>query len=557
MSRSLSSKSTLDVLKQDAKRWLKALRSGDTLTAETARRRLHDAWPSAPEEPTLRDVQHALAREYGLADWRSVLAALDELALEQQSHAERVSALLDHGWLGDAVVARRIAARFPDVRRDSIFTAAACGEVELVSQLLAANPALARATHGDRAWSALLYVTYSRIDTEHAVTIARLLLDAGADPNARFDDGWGNPFTAVTGAIRLGEGARPSHAQAEALVELLMNSGADPFDTQALYNTSIVRDDVYWTELLWTHCERQGRTAIWSAIDGAVLNGPIKVGTLNYLLGNAVANNHLTRAEWLLNHGASATTLHGYSRQTVHTLARLAGYSRMAEMLVRHGAQAEALHGERALIAAIMDTGSEQTVREMVAADASLLRSATPLHTAAMHGRTSSVSLLLSLGADVNAVDHAGVTALHRAAHAGAIDTIDVLLAAGADVNRRDHKWHGTPLSWAIALKQPHAADRLAQVSQDVRSLARSGRVARLNQVLQEAPALANDTLRGVNDPTPLFCLPDDETDAYEVTRVLLAHGANPSVTNRAGKTAEQTARLRGLEEAADLMVRP
>ena len=208
MSRSLSNKSSIAVLKQDATRWFKALDAVDAKTdaapAADARRRLDAAWSAAPADPTLRDVQHALAREYGFADWTALRAALDDLALDRQSHRERVDAVLQHGWDSDVVVARRIVARFPDVRADSLFTAAACGETDIVSRLLSARPELAIATHGPRTWTALHYVAYSRLDAEHAVTIARLLLDAGADPNARFDDGWGNPFTAIGIGISIG-----------------------------------------------------------------------------------------------------------------------------------------------------------------------------------------------------------------------------------------------------------------------------------------------------------------------------------------------------------------
>lgn len=49
---------TVDNLGKEAKRWLKALRGGDT----HARARLVRAYPTAPAEPTLRDIQHALAR---------------------------------------------------------------------------------------------------------------------------------------------------------------------------------------------------------------------------------------------------------------------------------------------------------------------------------------------------------------------------------------------------------------------------------------------------------------------------------------------------------------
>ena len=57
--------SSLDNLKKEAKRWLKALRDGDA----DARARLVRAWPQAPPTPVLRDVQHALAREHGVENW--------------------------------------------------------------------------------------------------------------------------------------------------------------------------------------------------------------------------------------------------------------------------------------------------------------------------------------------------------------------------------------------------------------------------------------------------------------------------------------------------------
>jgi hypothetical protein len=63
MSRPLTPQSTLDNLKKEAKRWLKAVRASDA----AARARLTRAWPEAPQAPGLRDMQHALAREYGFA----------------------------------------------------------------------------------------------------------------------------------------------------------------------------------------------------------------------------------------------------------------------------------------------------------------------------------------------------------------------------------------------------------------------------------------------------------------------------------------------------------
>ena len=198
-----------------------------------------------PARPTLRDIQHALALEYGCANWIALKAALDDLALDRKTHAERVDQLLRHGWDGDLSVARRILARYPQIATDSLFTAATCGDLAEVERRLAADTRQAAlATGGLRtAWTALAYVTYGRLDTVNALAIARRLLEAGADPNFGFDDGWDNLFKILTGAVWLGERARPSHAQASDLVELLIAAGADPFDPQTLYNVSIVGEE--------------------------------------------------------------------------------------------------------------------------------------------------------------------------------------------------------------------------------------------------------------------------------------------------------------------------
>ena len=49
---------------------------------------------------------------------------------------------------------------------------------------------------------------------------------------------------------------------------------------------------------------------------------------------------------------------------------------------------------------------------------------------------------------------------IHDAAHDGNIEAVKQHLAAGADVNVK-HSSHGTPLDWAISVKQPETADLL------------------------------------------------------------------------------------------------
>src|SRR5882672_5814326 len=109
MSRQLTSDSSLETLRKEAKRWLKAIRGGDV----RARERLNAAMGSpairaaaagtaSPTTPGLRDIQLALAREYGLPGWSALKQALDDLALAQRSRSEHIEiALRSTSWGGD------------------------------------------------------------------------------------------------------------------------------------------------------------------------------------------------------------------------------------------------------------------------------------------------------------------------------------------------------------------------------------------------------------------------------------------------------------------------
>ncbi|MEI7931848.1 MAG: ankyrin repeat domain-containing protein [Alphaproteobacteria bacterium] len=550
MSRALTAKTRIETLKKDAKRWLKALRAGDA----KARARLAAAWPKAPAEPTLRDIQQALALEYGQESWATLRAALDDLALGRRTHDERVDMVLRHGWDGDVSIARRILQRHPEVARDSLFAAAACGDLAEVERRLAANPSAATKVGGSRQWTALAYVAYSRLDETNALAIARRLLAAGADPNFAFDDGWGCPFKVVTGAIGRGEGGKSTHPQARDLVELLIEAGADPFDTQSLYNTSIVEDDPFWMDLLWRACEAQGSTDKWLNGVAPGLGARFKQNAVGYLLGNAAGQNHLKRAAWLLDHGADPNAPHAYSGQPVHAVARLAGFSRMAALLERRGARVAPLEGAKAFQAACL-CGEEATAGAMAKADPALLKHPDPMLHAAMFGNAGAVRLLLSLGARFDGLDREGISPLHRAVQSGSLETVNLLLAAGGDVNLREKKWNGTPMSWSVVLGQSHIAARLVPLSRDVGALCLLGEAGRLEEVLRDQPQLAREVHRRDDErPTPLFCLPEDDDRAVRVAEILLAHCADPRVKNAKGLTAADAARLRGLDEAAELI---
>jgi hypothetical protein len=84
MQRKLTSTTTLDNLRKEAKRWLKALRENDTQAFE----HLRSAYPRVSDQPVLRDVQHALAREHGFENWKELKLALEKPPESAQPPAE-------------------------------------------------------------------------------------------------------------------------------------------------------------------------------------------------------------------------------------------------------------------------------------------------------------------------------------------------------------------------------------------------------------------------------------------------------------------------------------
>jgi ankyrin repeat protein len=548
MSRTLTPDSSLETLKKEAKRWLKALRAGDA----QARRRLIAATPAAPAAPSLRDVQLALAREYGLPGWTALRQALDDLVLARRSHDERVEMVLRAAmWQGDPASAARILARWPEIATANIYAAAAIADRTEIERCLATDPAAATRKGGPLDWEPLLYLAYARFsDQPQGLDAAQLLLDHGADPNARWIGPWGEPpFTVLTGVIGEGEGVRPPHPQARALATLLIDRGADPFDPQALYNTSIVGDDIAWLEFLWTQSERRRRIEAWRNPEIATIGG---MNALDYLLGNAVASNHLQRVEWLLAHGANANSPHAYSRRPQREEALIHGYEEVVALLDRHGAMATPLTGKAAFRAACMKLDRE-VAHALVKQHQEVLSDAEPMLTAARRGRVDVVTLLLELGVDVDVADETEQRGLHNAVAGGSLDVVKLLVGHGADIDRPTTRMGGGSLGFAAHFGQREIATFLAPLSRDVPNLTYLGMAERLRELFAVDPTLVNAVYPKF-DATPLFALPDDEEEAVEMAAALLAHGADPQIRNKDGLTAEQAARMRGLIDAADLM---
>lgn len=479
----LPRKPSLDHLRREAKLLLRAAGAGET----EARRRI-----GARSDPlNLAAAQLAIAREYGFASWPRLKAEVEARTLDLAAKADAFCQASVADWTGKAA---RLLAETPDLAGYSFATAVVLGDAARVRAELAGDPGLATRREGRFGWTALHAVSGSRwhwLDPSRAeglVTVATLLLDAGADPN----DIGGRGQTALrcaTGSASAGVGNAP-------LIRLLLDRGAIP-DDDDLYLAAFAENGHRCLQLLLEHIENVAAVAehaLAAPISGRDVEGVrllLDAGAdpRRYRSDDGAACSVVYEAishggpaelvELLIAHGADPSSP-GLDGRSPLQLAIAHGKPDLAELLLRHGARDDTTATERFLAACLR--ADENGARHHLTADPALRGRlgqvmGEAIVQAAEAGNLAAVQLMLDLGFPIESPANSdGGTVLHAAAYAGSVEIVRFLLSRGADVEARDGQWRSTSLEWAIiGSGQRHRSDSGANWVDTVRALLDAG----------------------------------------------------------------------------------
>jgi ankyrin repeat protein len=573
--RCLPNDPSLEHLRKEAKRLLKAIRAGDAGAIGLVQE-FHARGDVAMSEFQLNDAQHVTARSYGFPSWTQLkehLAAIAPFTWSEPPQlpdaatpAElfiRLAVMVYGSWSrSNPDTARRLLDEHPELARATFYTAVASGDVAAVQEHIERDPALVNAKGGPLDLPPLLYACYSRLEdappNRSTLEVARLLLARGADPNAGFLWGGTYPFTALTGAFGRGEDNMNQlpHPRAEALAKLLLESGADPNDSQALYNRHFEENDDHFKVLFAyglgrdTHGPWQTRLG-----DRVLATGPMLVQELCW----AVIHNYPNRVQLLVEHGVDIDTPGPRDGRTPYQEALRAGHHAIAQYLLEQGAKKIGLDPVE-MFAIDCIAGRRDAVRARLAENPALLDNLGPrgraelIHRAVDAKQLEGIRLIVELGVDVNAMipgtayDRAP---LHNAAAWGTREIVELLIQLGADPQLRDLTHHSAPIGWAAYAQQWHMVDYLAQFATVFNAL-RCGAVERVAELLKESPSLAN-AIDEDGDPL-VFYLHPELRRLDEMLALLLAHGGDLDAPNHEGKTLLGRAIARGQVEFAEML---
>lgn len=440
----------LDHLRKQAKRLLRAFRSGDG----EAIARFRNGLPAAQGRPTatvatqpyrLHDAQSVIAREHGFRSWLEIKRHVDWCRSSEAERRARWLELVFSERGRERALSLRMLEAEPGLAHGAPWLACLTGETDRLAAALDAGPAFANRPAGPYAMPPLALVANSQLIWEPAfapglLASARLLIGRGADINGRWTDPRypGDPLSVLYGAA-----GRTHHP---GMTQLLLEAGADPNDNESLYHAMESPDPTCARLLLDAGAKVAGTNAIGRALDYDRIDG------LRLLLAHGSAGgeghwlHHAIRRGRSKEHVAALIAA-GVDKdnadrrgRSAYRLACLFGREDIAALLTQAGA-AEPLSTAEAFVAAC-SRADGAAARAYLLDDPGLIAGLdesllTIMPQLAAIGRTEAVRTMLALGWPREIKTAWQATALNLAIFAGDAAMTRLLLENGADWQTR------------------------------------------------------------------------------------------------------------------------
>ncbi|MBL7995396.1 ankyrin repeat domain-containing protein [bacterium] len=187
------------------------------------------------------------------------------------------------------------------------------------------------------------------------------------------------------------------------------------------------------------------------------------------------------------------------------------------------------------------------------------LNEPTPLMIAARDGHSKLVRLLLSRGADVNALATNGQTALMYAARYAPAEVVESLIKKGANVNAKDEDGK-TALTFAVLFDRLDIVKSLLHYKADVNARDRFHFTPLMQAAIKGRAdiitvLLANGAdLRAANDQGQTVLMLSAEYNRIEAVRIILKKGADIRVRDKKNRNALDIAKFEQHQTIIDLL---
>ena len=299
-----------------------------------------------------------------------------------------------------------------------------------------------------------------------------------------------------------GEEGRPPHPRRNELTRLLLERGANPYDMQVFYNIHFKGDVLWLLKLIYEHSVKTGRQADWDDPAWSMIGmGGYGEGA-RYFLTIAIDHDDLELAEWCLSHGADPNAMLPRDVEAAQESER--ARSRCTRWRCGAGRRRWPIcsfasaptssdyvpSDEDRFVAACLRLDRAEAQR-LAARHPEFIRSSKAMFEATRRNNVEAMRLLIELGASIEVQDETEQRPLHVAAWSNSIDAARFLIEAGAQIDPVETNWSNSPIDFARWSGYQAIIDLLAPHSRDIWSLAFTGKVDRLRELLTADPSLA------------------------------------------------------------------